>query len=291
MPGAAKSMPVSLPSVATHCPAATAAADPPEEPPGTHLGSQGFRVTCAQACMSQAYASCQGYASLQNLRSSAAAWLLPQPNTEATAAHLKRKGVTDAMLASEEGARACRRWHTSHRQRGRGVPRCAPGTQWPWWGTPRRQNMTHVPGRYQSACECMHVPSRNEDKDANRELNARLVVTGLGGGAHGEGVAVALAQHQRARRAQARDRGRVVRRHIPPQRRRACRGHQARCAQRVLRGGYVLSTSRSCEQMAAPAGVARLAAHSASCATRFNDLKDLQVPCSKSVSAWLILFG
>ena len=44
--GRAACAPVSLPSAAMHCPAATAAAEPPEEPPGTHRGSQGFRVTC-----------------------------------------------------------------------------------------------------------------------------------------------------------------------------------------------------------------------------------------------------
>jgi len=154
-----KSMPVSLPSVATHCPAATAAADPPEEPPGTHLGSQGFRVTCAQACVSQALRLMSGVRIFAEPLP-APAWPLPQPNTEATAAQLERKGVSDAKLASEEAAKACRRWHTSHRQRGRGVPRCAPGTRWPWWGTPRRRNMTQVPGRYQSACERMHMLSK-----------------------------------------------------------------------------------------------------------------------------------
>jgi hypothetical protein len=36
--------PVSLPSARSASPAATAAADPPEEPPGTRSGSWGFRV-------------------------------------------------------------------------------------------------------------------------------------------------------------------------------------------------------------------------------------------------------
>ena len=36
--------PVSVPRVATAVPAATAAAEPPLEPPGTRVGSQGFRV-------------------------------------------------------------------------------------------------------------------------------------------------------------------------------------------------------------------------------------------------------
>lgn len=39
--------PVSLPSAAAHCPAATAAALPPLLPPGTRPASQGLRVTCA----------------------------------------------------------------------------------------------------------------------------------------------------------------------------------------------------------------------------------------------------
>ena len=43
-----KGLPVSLPSAATHCCAATAAAEPPEDPPGTLSGSQGFRVICSQ---------------------------------------------------------------------------------------------------------------------------------------------------------------------------------------------------------------------------------------------------
>ena len=41
--------PVSLPSAATHCAAATAAALPPEDPPGTLLKSQGLRVTCTHS--------------------------------------------------------------------------------------------------------------------------------------------------------------------------------------------------------------------------------------------------
>ena len=36
--------PVSEPSAARHSPAATAAAEPPEEPPGIVAGSQGLRV-------------------------------------------------------------------------------------------------------------------------------------------------------------------------------------------------------------------------------------------------------
>ena len=38
--------PVSVPVAAGSRRAATAAADPPDEPPGTRLSSQGFRVTC-----------------------------------------------------------------------------------------------------------------------------------------------------------------------------------------------------------------------------------------------------
>ena len=38
--------PVSLPRVPTHCPLATAAAEPPDDPPGTRSRSQGFLVTC-----------------------------------------------------------------------------------------------------------------------------------------------------------------------------------------------------------------------------------------------------
>ena len=37
--------PVSLPNDTTHCLAETAAAEPPEEPPGTHSRSHGFAVT------------------------------------------------------------------------------------------------------------------------------------------------------------------------------------------------------------------------------------------------------
>src|ERR1041385_6650417 len=37
--------PVSVPNAATHSSAETAAADPPEEPPGMRVMSQGFRVT------------------------------------------------------------------------------------------------------------------------------------------------------------------------------------------------------------------------------------------------------
>ena len=37
--------PVSVPSAAMHWPAATAAAEPPEEPPGTWSRFQGLRVT------------------------------------------------------------------------------------------------------------------------------------------------------------------------------------------------------------------------------------------------------
>ena len=37
---------MSLPRVPTHCPLATAAADPPDEPPGTRSRSHGFLVTC-----------------------------------------------------------------------------------------------------------------------------------------------------------------------------------------------------------------------------------------------------
>ena len=36
--------PVSVPSEAKHCPAATEAAEPPEEPPGTLAVFQGLRV-------------------------------------------------------------------------------------------------------------------------------------------------------------------------------------------------------------------------------------------------------
>src|SRR4029077_19019990 len=38
--------PVSVPVAAGSRRAATAAADPPDEPPGTRLSSQGWRVTC-----------------------------------------------------------------------------------------------------------------------------------------------------------------------------------------------------------------------------------------------------
>ena len=38
--------PVSLPKEHTHCLAATAAADPPEDPPGTLDKSHGLDVTC-----------------------------------------------------------------------------------------------------------------------------------------------------------------------------------------------------------------------------------------------------
>ena len=41
---------MSEPSEATHCPAATAAADPPEEPPGTRSGSHGFAVGNQAEC-------------------------------------------------------------------------------------------------------------------------------------------------------------------------------------------------------------------------------------------------
>ncbi len=37
--------PVSVPSVAVHSSAATAAAEPPDDPPGTRVGSHGLRVT------------------------------------------------------------------------------------------------------------------------------------------------------------------------------------------------------------------------------------------------------
>lgn len=37
--------PVSLPNDTTHCLAETAAAEPPDDPPGTHSRSQGFAVT------------------------------------------------------------------------------------------------------------------------------------------------------------------------------------------------------------------------------------------------------
>ncbi len=50
--------PVSLPSAAAHWPAATAAAEPPEEPPGTHRGSHGFRVTCAAGRSRHAASRC-----------------------------------------------------------------------------------------------------------------------------------------------------------------------------------------------------------------------------------------
>ncbi len=36
--------PVSLPIAQSHIPAATATADPPDEPPATRLGSCGFRT-------------------------------------------------------------------------------------------------------------------------------------------------------------------------------------------------------------------------------------------------------
>lgn len=39
-------VPVSLPREATHCPAATADAEPPDDPPGTLSRSHGFRVHC-----------------------------------------------------------------------------------------------------------------------------------------------------------------------------------------------------------------------------------------------------
>ncbi len=38
--------PVSLPMATADWPAATAEAEPPDEPPGTRSVSQGFRVTC-----------------------------------------------------------------------------------------------------------------------------------------------------------------------------------------------------------------------------------------------------
>lgn len=41
-------LPVSLPRAATHCEAATAAAEPPEDPPGTLSGSHGLQVTYKQ---------------------------------------------------------------------------------------------------------------------------------------------------------------------------------------------------------------------------------------------------
>lgn len=77
--------------------------------------------------MGQAHASCQGYASLQYLHSPAPARPFPQLNTEATAPQLESKEVSDAMLPSEEVAKACRRWGTSHRQRGQG---CAEVRAW-----------------------------------------------------------------------------------------------------------------------------------------------------------------
>lgn len=40
-----EALPVSLPRAAMHCDAATAAADPPEEPPGTRSMSRGLHVT------------------------------------------------------------------------------------------------------------------------------------------------------------------------------------------------------------------------------------------------------
>jgi hypothetical protein len=50
--------PVSLPSAAAHCPAATAAAEPPEEPPGTLCKSQGFLVTCGSGSEAHFPVSC-----------------------------------------------------------------------------------------------------------------------------------------------------------------------------------------------------------------------------------------
>ena len=43
-----EAFPVSLPRAAMHCEAATAAADPPEDPPGTLSMSCGLHVTCNQ---------------------------------------------------------------------------------------------------------------------------------------------------------------------------------------------------------------------------------------------------
>ena len=40
-----------------HCDAATAAADPPEDPPGTRSGSQGLHVTCGTALLELANTS------------------------------------------------------------------------------------------------------------------------------------------------------------------------------------------------------------------------------------------
>lgn len=52
-------LPVSLPRAATHCEAATAAAEPPEDPPGTRSGSQGLQVTYKQP-HHQAVCTCFG---------------------------------------------------------------------------------------------------------------------------------------------------------------------------------------------------------------------------------------
>eukprot|EP00955_Chlamydomonas_euryale_P053469 355515-Chlamydomonas_euryale.AAC.13 len=46
--------PVSVPSAATHSRAATAAAEPPDEPPGTRCVSAGLHVGCVHACGSAA---------------------------------------------------------------------------------------------------------------------------------------------------------------------------------------------------------------------------------------------
>lgn len=48
-----EAFPVSLPRAAMHCDAATAAADPPEEPPGTLSMSHGLHVTYNRLTMCQ----------------------------------------------------------------------------------------------------------------------------------------------------------------------------------------------------------------------------------------------
>ncbi len=46
-------IPVSDPRAATHCPAATADAEPPDDPPGTRSVSHGFRVSWAKKAGAQ----------------------------------------------------------------------------------------------------------------------------------------------------------------------------------------------------------------------------------------------
>lgn len=56
--------PVSLPSAAMHCLAATAAADPPLDPPGTCLVSHGLKVGCTFTAEYRQHSVCAGPTSL-----------------------------------------------------------------------------------------------------------------------------------------------------------------------------------------------------------------------------------